>query len=902
MDVFTAHDRHHALKVAHIMAFIIRHERFILLTPPEIALLVLAAYVHDLGMGLGPEEREARLAPNSDLWLKTDLHRAFRSRMLELSETIRDSRATEQERVIAARKVHQAEEALLCADSRERHATQERYDELLATVTELAERSVGKISFPDELLSYAGDSLRRDLINVCISHNQSPYFLLERSPENVDEPLFPADAPFLGCTADVRFVAGVLRIADIMDFDRERTPQALFHYLLPHDADAATNISVREWSKHLAVTSWEISDSGDILYRASCSDPVIHHAIVLFVEDIRHEVAQTLSVLGETFSSSIILSGSAHSAIRSEGYRYLPYQFRLDEERVYSLLMGGQIYDTPLAALRELIQNAVDACGLKDAIIRKADPSYHASRSNRITLRFRSGADPSVSVLDTGIGMDRNVIENYLLCVGRSYYRSVEYSRLSAELRSNGLDFSPVSEFGIGFLSCFLLGPKVEVETNPLPRVGHEAKKMTMQIDGLTRLIHVKEMPADPLRVGTRVTIFLSSAEKTSINWGDVDQYVRQVCRNLPYDLLLEKWSDDGLQEQEVLEPSVQDITPPEHLRVAAVIIDFSDEQLKGRVILFAEQASIDIAKRETAGSFIISDELESQPENVLLRGGFVVSSVPGLPTSYLYGASPLAKVELANREVDNDNWRTNLARTSLASSKPVADAVQRHVLSHIIAGGTGIMRLGKHDLDGSVPLRECLWLEDFDAAQIYDSAMHMWGEDRKVRDAVAKWEEGKARLRFGMIGREVHANLLDLVLPAVSSVFINTDGARYLCPLGGEWRTSLEGWRTFISDPVPWDKFAEYAATLSDTIYCYQYEGRTNVLNSRYRDLMTDFPFQMNQLTAIFHRLLAGSRYGQPVRLTSSSVEMLTWLTSNDPEALIRSRERTILLASLFD
>jgi hypothetical protein len=34
---------------------------------------VLCAFFHDLGMGLSSEERQARLAPESDLWDKLDL-------------------------------------------------------------------------------------------------------------------------------------------------------------------------------------------------------------------------------------------------------------------------------------------------------------------------------------------------------------------------------------------------------------------------------------------------------------------------------------------------------------------------------------------------------------------------------------------------------------------------------------------------------------------------------------------------------------------------------------------------------------------------------------------------------------------------------------------------------------
>src|SRR6266478_2552263 len=70
METFTMHDRVHGRKVAHLMWHILKPERREQLTPPEIALMLLAAHLHDLGMGLSPAERAVRLGPESDLWDK----------------------------------------------------------------------------------------------------------------------------------------------------------------------------------------------------------------------------------------------------------------------------------------------------------------------------------------------------------------------------------------------------------------------------------------------------------------------------------------------------------------------------------------------------------------------------------------------------------------------------------------------------------------------------------------------------------------------------------------------------------------------------------------------------------------------------------------------------------------
>ena len=67
MQGFTMHDRYHGLKVAHLMWHVLLPARRATLSPGEIGLLVTAAHLHDLGMGLSESERIERLSPSSSL-------------------------------------------------------------------------------------------------------------------------------------------------------------------------------------------------------------------------------------------------------------------------------------------------------------------------------------------------------------------------------------------------------------------------------------------------------------------------------------------------------------------------------------------------------------------------------------------------------------------------------------------------------------------------------------------------------------------------------------------------------------------------------------------------------------------------------------------------------------------
>jgi HSP90 family molecular chaperone len=67
---------------------------------------------------------------------------------------------------------------------------------------------------------------------------------------------------------------------------------------------------------------------------------------------------------------------------------------------------------------------------------------------------------------DYGMGMSETIINNYLLKVGNSYYLSDEFKIRKLEYKEkDNVDFTPISRFGIGILSCFIVGDHIEINT-----------------------------------------------------------------------------------------------------------------------------------------------------------------------------------------------------------------------------------------------------------------------------------------------------------------------------------------------------------------------------------------------------------------------------------------------------
>ena len=257
METFTLHDRVHGRKVAHLMWHILETRSRERLTPPEIGMLVFAAHLHDLGMGLSRSERQARLEASSDLWDRLEVDPSVKQSLDVLRRTLKAKGAGARARQRAARQLVQAEEVLLCRDTRERHATKARYEELVEEMRRFHNKSPSKIPNIDTVLSYDGDSFRERLIDICVSHNEAADALVAPDAQNHQRPRFPGVFPVGGCNADLQMVAAALRLADILDFDRERTPAVLFHYLLP-TSGPEDSVSILEWDKHLAISNWHI--------------------------------------------------------------------------------------------------------------------------------------------------------------------------------------------------------------------------------------------------------------------------------------------------------------------------------------------------------------------------------------------------------------------------------------------------------------------------------------------------------------------------------------------------------------------------------------------------------------------------------------------------------------------
>lgn len=156
-------------------------------------------------------------------------------------------------------------------------------------------------------------------------------------------------------------------------------------------------------------------------------------------------------------------------------------------------ILAESLYSSPKVALRELIQNAHDSC------IRRSLEHPQLAPRPRIDLQIDSATN-TLTIQDNGSGLTTDEIREYLSTIGRSYTRELAESvAVMQPERAQML----VGQFGLGFLSAFLIASEIRVQTQS---AAPGSPALEWQSDGS---IHYELHPAEAMGVGTRVQLSL---------------------------------------------------------------------------------------------------------------------------------------------------------------------------------------------------------------------------------------------------------------------------------------------------------------------------------------------------------------------------------------------------------
>ncbi len=473
MPEYTLHDENHIFNMLYLAGKIIPPNVMSNLSTPDLMMIILAVFLHDIGMSPSKELVQAwkgQLEKDEEEKYKDEIYKFQRYRKTFVQE-IDEIEIYHQNGEDS--KAQLIEDQIITNYIRTTHAERAR--------KMIAERWEGKIKFLDT-------DLTADLAEICFSHNESHMALL-----NMETIKLCAEDTYL-C---LPFVAVILRLTDIIDFDAKRTPTILFSHLTIKNP-----VSLKEWVKHQSVTAWSFGRE-TITFAVQCTHPAIEATIRGFCDQIDEELRNCTLVLANLNSDIVDVNlykiklpayvnrekiGAKKDIVTGKPiYSYHDTKFTLNKKQVIDLLMGTKLYGKPEVALRELIQNSIDACLFREKLCEHWGDSY--SPDICVSYKRENGYDYLI-VEDNGIGMNQHIIDNFYTNIGQSYYTSSEFFDLMAETQKT---YKPISKFGIGILACFMVCDSMEVETKRMTGPYQTDKALKISVEGYDSLFVITE-------------------------------------------------------------------------------------------------------------------------------------------------------------------------------------------------------------------------------------------------------------------------------------------------------------------------------------------------------------------------------------------------------------------------
>lgn len=322
-----------------------------------------------------------------------------------------------------------------------------------------------------------------------------------------------------GNYANQFFITVLLRLADVIHFSEDRAPESLRASKMIQDTLSITHWKVKQEGINYWLTSFDEKDNREIAFSAYFREPKLYYFFQEYLDWIDSEISNYYIFLSKQkkdsnqsklidFYDLKIVEKVNRSEVLYDANSFIPVnnlKFTLNQNRILELLMGVGLYKDKYLCLRELYQNSMDTCkcALAGGFIQEGNIEFGIEEDTNGRFLY---------CIDNGMGMDKKIIENYFLNIGVSYYQSRSFYEMKATW-DNGV--STTSQFGIGILSCFMIGNEIEVITKNL--FESVDSLISFKIDGPHEKFYYKKPESiDVEKVGkngTLIKIYLSDQE-----------------------------------------------------------------------------------------------------------------------------------------------------------------------------------------------------------------------------------------------------------------------------------------------------------------------------------------------------------------------------------------------------
>ena len=362
------------------------------------------------------------------------------------------------------------------------------------------------------------DGLGRAAMRVCIGHGVDFAILDDRGH-------FPEEAIVLGQKIDLVAIAIYVRLIDLFDIARDRTPYTVWKFVAPRNKH-----SQMEWAKHRALDP-VVCDSFQGGRRLIVRGSTDSHDVWAACEDLRDYCESQLRQANDRLAKS---PAQYHLNlfyidwhVEADGFKPISLRFEFDRGSMFKIL-SDEIYEGDTHVfLRELLQNSIDAIRVRQEI-QPADTTVQGVI--RVKVDHHDNGDVDVTWTDNGVGMDEYIIKNYLTVAGRSYFRSDDFLNL-------GLKIDPISRFGIGILSCFMVASEIEITTTRDSVASRKRQAFRLTIPDVERRIRIDEITYSPANVGTIVKVHIKS-DRLDDDLA-VTEYLAEIAGFVEYPILV---------------------------------------------------------------------------------------------------------------------------------------------------------------------------------------------------------------------------------------------------------------------------------------------------------------------------------------------------------------------------
>jgi len=275
--------------------------------------------------------------------------------------------------------------------------------------------------------------------------------------------------------------------------------------------------------------AWERAKAGGIVLTIDCKHPAIDTAFTDNIQSMdilrRWLMDHESDWLPKQDKASLpeytdCITATVGDDFETPLYERRQVRFTMEADQVKELLMGAQLYGDPALAIRELYQNALDACRYRRAreqYLERTEPGISRAWKGEIIIEqgIDSEGRPYIECRDNGVGMDEHVLISCFARAGKRFTDTDEHLEERCDwdaLSGEKIELWPNSRFGIGVFSYFMLADEVNITTRRFMRDGNFGDTLTVNIDGSGSLFRVSRN-IENREPGSTIRLYLSQGK-----------------------------------------------------------------------------------------------------------------------------------------------------------------------------------------------------------------------------------------------------------------------------------------------------------------------------------------------------------------------------------------------------